>query len=186
MSGHFQALYATNACCAILSLRFIHSFAERYGMGSSENLKQYTFDQNVSEQRDDFITNQLIAFNEAHSTALAIGQYEAQPSHIYALDADGTVVAGLVGRTHSLPTWLEVSVIWSDERVRHQGLGRQLMERAENEARQRGCRYARTATSNYQAPEFYRKLGYQLYGTLENCPPGETVFYFWKELTPEE
>ncbi len=152
-------------------------------MQQDENQEQYIFDQSVSEQREDFITNQLIAFNEAHSTAFAAELYEPQPLHIYVLDRAGNVVAGLVGRTHSLPSWLEVSIIWTDERARRQGLGRQLMERAENEARQHGCRYARAATSNYQAPGFYRKLGYQLYGTLENCPPGETVFYFWKELT---
>jgi ribosomal protein S18 acetylase RimI-like enzyme len=45
-----------------------------------------------------------------------------------------------------------------------------------------GCRYARLATGNYQAPAFYQKLGYTLYGTLEHCPPGETAFYFWKLL----
>ena len=152
-------------------------------MLEKENQGQYIFDHTVDERREDFITNQLVAFNEAHSTAFPIEQYEPQPLHIYALDRDGNVVAGLIGRTHALPAWLEVSVIWTAEHVRHQGLGRQLMTRAENEARQRRCRYARAATSNYQAPEFYRKLGYRLYGTLENCPPGETVFYFWKELS---
>jgi len=49
-------------------------------------------------------------------------------------------------------------------------------------ASQRGCRYARLATSDYQAPEFYPKLGYTRYGALANCPPGETVSYFWKPL----
>jgi GNAT superfamily N-acetyltransferase len=58
------------------------------------------------------------------------------------------------------------------------------MERAEREALRRGCHYARLATGNFQAPVFYQKLGYTLYGTLENCPPGETVFYFWKKLDP--
>ena len=33
-----------------------------------------------------------------------------------------------------------------------------------------------------QAPGFYSRLGYELYGTLENCPPGTTVFYFRKDL----
>ena len=57
------------------------------------------------------------------------------------------------------------------------------MMQAEQEARRRGCRYARLATGNYQAPDFYPKLGYVLYGTLENCPAGVTVYYFYKELT---
>lgn len=146
------------------------------------NSDKYIFDQTISQEREDYITNQLVAFNLAHTTALPDEQYEPLPLHLYVLDRIGTVLGGLVGRTHSIPSWFEISVIWVDERVRHQGLGQRLMEQAEHEARQRGCRYARLATGNYQAPAFYQKLGYTLYGTLENCPPGETVLYFWKAL----
>ena len=99
------------------------------------------------------------------------------------LDQEQTVVGGLIGRTHSIPEWLEVSVVWVDEAWRGRGLGRELMMRAEQEARRRSCRYARLATSDFQAPDFYRKLGYALYGTLENCPRGVTVYYFRKDLT---
>ena len=56
------------------------------------------------------------------------------------------------------------------------------MERVEHEACQRGCRYARLASSDFQSPEFYQKLSYTLYRKLDTCPPGETVFYFQKEL----
>jgi hypothetical protein len=52
------------------------------------------------------------------------------------------------------------------------------MERAEALARSRGCRYARLATCNFNAPGFYERLEYSLYGTLANCPPGETVFHY--------
>lgn len=56
------------------------------------------------------------------------------------------------------------------------------MLHAEQEALRRGCHYARLATSDYQAPEFYPKLGFILYGQLAYCPPGESVTYFWKPL----
>ncbi len=151
-------------------------------MAREENQNKYVFDSIISEQREDYITEQLVAFNLAHSTALPAEQFEPLPLHCYALSQEGTVIAGLVGRTHSIPYWLEISIIWVGERLRHQGLGRQLMERAEREAVQRKCRFARLATGNFQAPAFYQKLGYTLYGTLDNCPPGETVFYFWKKL----
>ena len=151
-------------------------------MEREANQEHYTFDSTVNEEREDYITKGLVAFNLAHSKAYTDEQYSPQPLHLYVLNSAGTVLGGLVGRTHSIPFWLEVSIIWVDEQVRHQGLGRQLMGRAEHEARSRGCRYARLATSDYQAPEFYQGLGYKLYGKLENCPPGETVFYFWKEL----
>lgn len=143
---------------------------------------QYVFDQTINIQREEYLTSQLIAFNQKHSTALPIEQVDPLPLQISLLDPTGTVLGGLVGRTHTIPQWLEISIIWIDESLRRSGLGRRLMEEAEREARQRGCHYARVTTSDFQAPGFYRKLGYILYGTLENCPPGETVFYFWKKL----
>ena len=151
-------------------------------MSEEQHLQRFVFDHRVDEQRENCVTNQLIAYNLAHTTAHAIEQHEPLPLHIYALDETGTIRGGLIGRTHSIPQWLEISVIWVDEQVRQHGLGRKLMEDAEREAWQRGCRYARLATSNYQAPDFYERLGYTLYGQLENCPPGETVYYYWKEI----
>lgn len=59
------------------------------------------------------------------------------------------------------------------------------MRQAEQAAVAQGCRYARLATSHYQAPGFYAKLGYIQYGYLENCPPGEHLAYFWKPLAAE-
>ncbi|HEV2375732.1 MAG TPA: GNAT family N-acetyltransferase [Streptosporangiaceae bacterium] len=106
------------------------------------------------------------------------------PVQVTILDSDGNICGGLIGRTHAIPQWLEITVIWVDAAIRGQGLGRRLITEAEGEARQRGCRYARAITSNFQGPCFYPKLGYKLYGTLENCPPGETVLYFWKDLSP--
>ncbi|SRR5579885_3001821 len=151
-------------------------------MPEEEQQDDYIFDQAVNEQREDWLTSQLVAFNLAHSTALPIEHVEPSLLQVYVLDRAGAVLGGVVGRTHAIPAWLEISMIWVDERLRQQGLGRRLMEQAEREAYQRGCRYARLATSNFQAPAFYQKLGYVLYGTLENCPPGETVFYYWKQL----
>ena len=154
-------------------------------MADKVNQNEYVFDSTVSEQREDYITDKLIAFNQNHRTAFSIEHTEPAPLHLYLLDQSGNILGGLVGRTHAIPFWFEVSIIWVDERLRHQGLGRRLMQQAEQEAKQRGCRYARLATGNFQAPAFYQKLGYTLYGTLENCPPGETVFYFWKKLDAE-
>jgi ribosomal protein S18 acetylase RimI-like enzyme len=151
-------------------------------MTSEHNLSPYTLDTAVNEQNDDFITAQLVAFNEAHTTALPVEVRDPQPLHLYARDAAGAIRAGLVGRTHAIPHWLEVSVIWVDEQARGQGIGSWLMREAEREAMDRGCHYARLATSDFQAPGFYEKLGYALYGRLDNCPPGETAFYFWKTL----
>jgi ribosomal protein S18 acetylase RimI-like enzyme len=138
------------------------------------------------EARNSYVMDQLRAFNQARSPAPgaeAPAPPPAVPIEIYVLDSEQTVIGGLIGRTHSIPYWLEISVLWVHEASRGQGLGRQLVQQAEQEAAQRDCRYARLATSDFQAPGFYEKLGYVRYGVLENCPPGVTVHYFQKDLT---
>jgi len=57
------------------------------------------------------------------------------------------------------------------------------MELAEQEATARGCRYAYVDTMDYQAPTFYRKLGYQLAGQLDDWNSrGHAKCFFTKRL----
>jgi len=145
----------------------------------------FTFDEGVSQERGDALTEKLIAYNRAHSPLWDVnhdGQYTEEPLHLFVRDAEQRVIGGLIGKTHALRSWFEVSVLWVEEAYRGAGFGRALMERAEAEARRRGCRYARLSTSSHQAPGFYEKVGYIRYGMLENCPPGETAYYYRKDL----
>jgi GNAT superfamily N-acetyltransferase len=156
-------------------------------MAEGEQETGHIFDTSRSDEREQFVTERLREFNEQcrrDTGELAGGQYVVAPVHVYALNREGDVIGGLIGWTHRISAWLEVSVIWVEEGARGQGLGRQLMERAEALAREQGCAFARLATSDFQAPDFYEKLGYSLYGTLEDCPPGETVYYYRKDLNP--
>ena len=58
-------------------------------------------------------------------------------------------MGGLVGRTNEIHEWLKVSVVWVAEDKRRQGTGRHLMRLAEEEAKRRGCRYARLAKGHF-------------------------------------
>ena len=90
-------------------------------------------------------------------------------------------MGGLIGETQFL--WLKISVMAVAEHSRRRGIGRRLIELAETEARDRCCRYAYVDTLDYQAPEFYRKLGYQLAGKLENWDShGHAKCFFTKQL----
>ncbi len=140
------------------------------------------FSDALSAEDEETLTQQLSAFNLAWAGASWSAPQEPRAVHISVRDAAGRLVGGLIGTTHAIPYWLSVSVVWVDEAVRRRGIGSELMRRAEEIARQRGCCYARLATSHYQAPDFYRRLGYREYGRLDDCPPGETVFYFRKNL----
>jgi hypothetical protein len=45
-----------------------------------------------------------------------------------------------------------------------------------------GCQGAHLDTFSFQAKGFYEKLGYRVFGELEECPAGNSRFYLWKKL----
>jgi len=99
---------------------------------------------------------------------------------LIARDDDGTLIAAALGETGR--GWLHVSVVWVEERARGRRLGTQLVNAMEAEAIRRGCHGAYLDTFSYQARPFYEKLGYEVFGTLENYPRGHQRFYMRKRL----
>jgi GNAT superfamily N-acetyltransferase len=93
---------------------------------------------------------------------------------------EGEIVGGVIGATYW--NWLYINLMWVREDLRGQGYGRQLLEAAEAEARQRGAKHAYLDTFSFQAPAFYQYLGYQEFGRLENFPTGHTRYFLTKVL----
>lgn len=93
---------------------------------------------------------------------------------------DGEVVGGVIGTTYW--NWLSVELMWLKEELRGQGYGRQLLTLAEEEGRRRGATHAHLDTFSFQAPGFYEKHGYRVFGELKDFPPGHTRYYMVKEL----
>jgi len=52
------------------------------------------------------------------------------------------------------------------------------MERVEEEAKARRCEQIVLGTHDFQAPDFYRELGFKLTGTIEEYPRGDQLFTF--------
>jgi GNAT superfamily N-acetyltransferase len=96
---------------------------------------------------------------------------------------EGEVVAGLAGETYC--GWLFIRYLWVSEDLRGCGVGRELMARAEARARDRGCHSAWLDTFSFQAPGFYRKLGYEEFGRLD-YPPDHQRHFLRKRLAPRE
>jgi GNAT superfamily N-acetyltransferase len=108
------------------------------------------------------------------------GAAEYEEWGLYVRDAEGQIKGGLLAETGR--GWLHISILWLDESLRGQGLGTQLMETAEAEARKRGCHHVYLDTFDYQARPFYERLGYAVFGTLDDYPLGHQRFYLQKKL----
>jgi len=95
-------------------------------------------------------------------------------------DEAGKKIGGITGETHG--NWLEVEYLWIDEELRGQDIGTMLMTKAEDIAKERGCRYAFLNTFGFQAKGFYLKLGYKEVFALEEYPLTGTRHYLTKNL----
>lgn len=132
-------------------------------------------DDDVTDGEAKAVERGLLAFNEER-----LGPSRELPVRLVVRASDGTVIGGLLG--HTRWGWLYVAKLWVAESERGKRLGSQLMARAEDAARARGCTHAWLDTFEYQARPFYEKLGYHLFGTLEGYPPGYRQFYLTKPL----
>jgi ribosomal protein S18 acetylase RimI-like enzyme len=94
--------------------------------------------------------------------------------------ADELIVGGVIAQIYW--DWLYVDLMWVKEELRGHGYGHRLLTQLEEEARQRGARYAFLDTFSFQAPKFYEKHGYQVFGELNNFPAGHQRYYLTKQL----
>ncbi|WP_026651549.1 GNAT family N-acetyltransferase [Butyrivibrio proteoclasticus] len=105
---------------------------------------------------------------------------EDVPLGIYHEDENGNKQAGLVADTFG--NWLCIHYLFVAEGLRGHGMGKELIAAAEKEAIKRGCKYAFVDTFSFQAPEFYKKLGYKEVFSLREYPYAGARYYYTKEL----
>ncbi|AIR98843.1 GNAT family N-acetyltransferase [Streptomyces glaucescens] len=147
--------------------------------------RMFRLETEVDRVRRDLLRSRLADTNAAASPVVAAlrgtpGERET-PLHVWASDEAGGLAGGLVG--HTWATWLQVTYLWVDERHRGAGLGGRLLGEAERIARdERGCAAARLETWDFQAPEFYRKQGYEVVGVIPDYPPGITEYTLVKRF----
>ena len=132
-----------------------------------------------------YIHAKLDEFNASHPETepffSAAARQTRKPLEILLVDQSQSIVGGLIAST-SCWDWLVIDLLWVHESQRYQGLGKQLMQLAEQEASDRGCKFATLSTISFQARGFYEKLGYQVVGQLDDHPPGQTKYWLQKML----
>ena len=120
-----------------------------------------------------YVRQRFRSFNDQQS-----GIFPSKELHLFAYAPDQQIIGGLFGDISW--GWLHVDILWVDDVYRLSGIGTSLMDRAETEARAMGVQQAYLETTDFQAFDFYKKRGYQVFAQLENQPPGHVCYYMKK------
>lgn len=76
--------------------------------------------------------------------------------------------------------WAYIGTLWVDASLRGRGTGTRLMRAVESYVHSLGLNGVYLYTVDFQAPEFYRKIGYDVMGTLSNHPQGHVATFYSK------
>ena len=131
--------------------------------------------ENKDSHKAQEIANQIRAYNRSKRE-----EAESEPLNLYLEDEMGNLMEGLVAETFG--NWLEIEYLFVKEELRGQGIGLKLLQRAENEAKNRNCRFAFVNTYQFQAPDFYLSHGYKEVFTLQDYPYTGKRYYYQKDL----
>lgn len=96
-------------------------------------------------------------------------------------DEGGNHVGGLWGKCAY--DWLFIELLAVPTEYRGHSFGKALMEQAERIARANTCIGIWLDTYEFQARGFYEKLGFEVFGTLDDHPAGQKRFFLRKQLT---
>ena len=129
----------------------------------------------IKEDDEKIIRQGLLEFNLSR-----IEDKNPKDLGIYLQDETSKKLAGLIGNTHG--NWLFVKFLWVSEELRGQNIGSKILKKAEETAKERGCKYVFLDTFSFQAPMFYKKYGYKEVFALEEYPITGKRYYFTKSL----
>lgn len=133
--------------------------------------------QTQSEEEATQLRNKLIEYNKAY-----LGEdLRYEPLCHLLWNEGGDLVGGISGSTFM--DLLRIDLLWLDDSLRGLGYGKQLLESAETFGREHGCRLVILDTFSFQAPEFYKRQGYEVFGTVTDAlMKGVERYYFTKVL----
>jgi GNAT superfamily N-acetyltransferase len=124
-----------------------------------------------------FLIERVYEFN-----AEATGYFDGRLLGERMRDEGGKVIAGFNG--HTWGGCCVISHLWVHPLQRRRGLGRSLLQAAEQEAARRGCEQIVLSTHSFQAPGFYEQAGYAQRAVVHGEPKGHASILYAKPLGP--
>ncbi|EPD50285.1 hypothetical protein HMPREF1210_02856 [Paenisporosarcina sp. HGH0030] len=132
----------------------------------------------INNDDKNHINNELYKYNLAHFPEDLRGRYEQ--INLFLKDENGLVRGGLLGEV--CWNWLEIHTLIVDEETRKFGYGSKLLMEVEQFALEKKCDFIKVDTLSFQALDFYKKNGYQVFGSIDNVGREFTHYYLKKDL----
>lgn len=104
--------------------------------------------------------------------------HEVRPLAVFARDEAGAVIGGAIGRTWG--ACAELQQLWVVDSHRKRGIATRLVADFEASASGRGSTFFYLTTWSFQAPDFYRRLGYEVAVRYEGYGHGLAMFHMKK------
>lgn len=127
---------------------------------------------------------QFIEDGVNHHNIAATGLAGYFPANFVLRSEGGEVLGGLLGFIWG--GWLQIDSLWVSDVARGQGHGQRLLAAAEAYGAERGCVGVFLDTYSFQARPFYERQGYEVFGTLADCPPGHERHFLRKRLSASD
>jgi len=149
----------------------------------SQHPSRFTFDMplhiKISEFPSEADRDAVLAPLRAYNIKQA-GDPGIRPIAIMLTDENGVSLGGLWGKL--VYDWLFIELLGIPEEHCKANYGTALMKEAERIARADHCIGIWLDTYEFQARGFYEKLGFEVFGTLEDHPLGKRRFFLQKRL----
>ena len=123
---------------------------------------------------DDFIHEGFTAYGEQCGVELNYDEF------CFAAEDEGKIIGVITG--HAYYNEVHIGDLIVGSKCRRGGVGRKLVETVEGAYAGRGYRKITLTTFGFQAPEFYKKLGYNLEFVREDDDPKLSKYFFSKPL----
>ena len=143
----------------------------------TDKMYSITFEENPTIQEIDILGEGIDQYTES-----LFRNRTSKQLTFFLRDEKGTIVGGVHGKCGSFG-WLYIAALWVSEHLRGDGYGIRLMNCIEQEAIKNGCQNAYLDTFSFHAPKFYQKLGYKIFGELEDFPLGYSRYFLRKRLS---
>ncbi len=141
-------------------------------------MSRLTIRNGMTPEEDAYIKTQLRAYNLQKAPPST--DYPSKEVSLILEDGNGYIGGGLIGKIYR--KCLFVDVLWVSEKERGHRYGHALLAEAEGLAKREGCTFSHLDTFSFQAPNFYKKNGYEVYGVLDLYFDGVKRYYLKKKL----